>query len=407
MLQNENPRSILIGIEGVPEVGKSTLWNLFCEGKYSEVRNRSSKLKTSKLDEKKIKSLFKKELPKGFFKNKNVSLVDLPGHTIFEKYKMTIRRNFSAGVLMINPKKISESDYLLSKWYYDNKIPLIILANTYEKEDLSINQLEQILQRFPEYVSPFSKELHPLSYIEWSSKINKNWGRFLFFIFNLIEPLEDKIKTDTKKDTRNSKILYVTSSVERAFALEESLQVSIIHDTFIRKELLMLNQFKLIINQKKVTKKELELIREYCPSVEILIENDFFKIIPKAKELLKKKEPKRNKEIIVLKILKRYSEKKNTSLLGIEVLCGFISVNLRLYSITKNCKVTISSIESEGRFIDKLGKGQSSGILVKGCTKEISDQYLFGQFILSNKIEGKYTEEELYWLNYCGKKIKD
>jgi len=402
MLQNEE--IIRVGIEGVPGVGKSTLWNLLGGGKFIQKRTRSSQIKELKLSPKKIQTLFTKKIPETFFGERTVILTDLPGHTIFDLPKENLRKSFSAGILMINLNKISLTDYTLVNWYFENNVPLFILVNTYEKVD---EKIEQKLALFPEYILPFTGSLELLSFIQWSSKINKNWSKLLYFLYKTVPYKEIEIKPEPVVKKLNSRILYITAIPEREHALQKAIdRTDILKDTLIRKEILRNNDIRLILVEKKITLKEKELIKQESPSAIVIREPDFFRLVEKTLEKLGEDKKIKSNKINVFEIIKRFSEKKSGSLIGLKVILGQLNINNRIFSRCKTYTGNIISMEIEGVIKETALKGNIVGVLAKGSTKD-SPCYLFGDFIISKKIEGNYTEEELYWLKYCGKEVKD
>jgi len=402
----ENDKEILVGIEGVPCVGKSTFWNLFCEGFFQEIRTRSSKVQKGELKAEGISKLFTRKIPLEFFESKKIFIVDLPGHSLFDKYKEELRRTFSGGILMVNPLKICQNDYLIFNWYYQNNIPLIILANTYEKEEVN---LEKIFNLFPEYIPPYSKNTDLFSYLEWSSKVNKNWSRLLRYLYKTltVRVLDKRIITEgIDQQERKPIILYLTSTIERKEALKEALNQDVLSTTILKKETLRRNKLKLLLADKKLSRTEILMLRKESPKTKIISEVDFFKLIFLSTEFLKKPSGEKPKNILVVEIIKRYSEKKEFSLLGLKVLSGELVVGMRLYQKNDSKHYLLKSLELENLALEKVGKNTNAGALVSGQTKE-SGKYLFGDFITSKKIEGNYSDDELYWINYCGKEIKN
>ena len=122
-------------------------------------------------------------------------------------------------------------------------------------------------------------------------------------------------------------------------------------------------------------------------------------ILKNSKAVLKKE------NIAVLKIIKIFSSRKKI-LLGARLICGNLKIGKFLY--TKDLKsFKIKEIHRERISLEEIHQEDNYGLLLEGKTKLDPGEILFGEFIRSNNIKGKYTEIELYWIKHCGKSVKN
>lgn len=379
----------IIGVEGSPGVGKTTFWNLVCNGYFKEKRERSTTDLIKELKYDTISSLFKK-FPKSYITDKKIFLQDTPGHSVFSSYVNKLRSSFSAGILLIDREKVNREDLQIILKYSEMKIPLMVLILNYEREEEKV--IEKVIKNFPEYPLEYTGQLNSLNYLTWSNKINLHWSRLIHFLYKS-EFYKGKPNEDSLELNKNKEIIYITSERSRREALENEFKI-IPNTSKILKKDMVTNNLKLVLSDRKLKKTEMKILENI--RITIISDSDFFQLSNKFREYIERKEEIKE-EISVFKIVKFFSLKKQKSLLGLSVIMGSLKINSVLYNRKGDKIGRVLSIQKDKLDIQEVNSGEFA-IILKGETNE---PYVFGSFKSKlKKLKGNYPEEELYWINY-------
>lgn len=392
-----------ISLEGLPASGKTTFFELLTTQKIKRERVRTEEILMSlPLSQVKLNSLFSKALPERFYSEKEIILIDLPGHQIFNSYKVDLRKSCSSSILFLN-EVLTERDLLLIEYHHYHQIPFLILFN---KSDVSDNRkiFLELSKRYElnEYSSTYDPD-EGVFYLNWSNYKNLCWSRLIFFLFNTTFTEKTLIlpEQQEKKDKYTSPYLLIAEKEEKASAISEFTGKKVFFSKNLTKSTLFLNSYSYILINRKISFNEKKVLKESrLPFIEDL---NLFSLIKKMEEKSSEKIVKEN--ILIIEIIRRFSAKKGVFLIGVKLLEGTIKKDQEVYTLKGEKIGKIASLQKNNNEITNSSLKEEYGIMIESKLKEMPQKYLIGAFI-EKELKGEYSYNEKKWISYCGKNIQ-